>query len=372
MRSRLAFLIASIAVWLVRSVLVMAPRSLRSRFGPAILEDTCADLDTAARGGPLKAALAARAAVADAARGVAAEWIPWDRPRASRRPLARVGTMLATDVKLAWRSTTGRPALSLIVILTLGLAVGASTAMFSVADAVLLRPLPFPDSQRLVKLEEVTVGAARAGASLAAIDLWTREADALESVAWFEISQALVIVGDEPDRLPGGMVSKNYLDVLGVRPMLGSGFTPGPPFSGPDEVVISERLWRRLGGDASVLGRALTVDPGQFVVVGVMPAAFDHPAGAEFWTTPSKDMKVLANSRQVRFVNAIGRLKPGASIDRLEAQSGSRSGSRTGRSSLGRAPGCRGRTSRRRWASAVARTSGSISANDVSSSRSTG
>lgn len=320
MRRRLASLIVSVAVSLVRWLLALAPRNFQSRFGPAILDDTRADLDAAARGGPLNAALAGRAAVADAARGVVAERIRPADSRASRRRLAGLATTLVTDVKLAWRSTTGRPALSLIVILTLGLAVGASTAMFSVADGVLLRPLPFPDSGRLVKLEEVTVGAARAGASLGAIDLWTREADALESVAWFEISQALVIVGDEPDRLAGGMVSKNYFDVLDVQPMLGRGFTPGPPFSGPDEVVISERLWRRLGGDASVLGRSITIDPRQPVVVGVMPAAFDHPAGAEFWTTPAKDMAMLANSRQVRFVNAIGRLRPGVPIERLEAQ----------------------------------------------------
>jgi putative ABC transport system permease protein len=312
--------LAWIAAAVVRVLLTLAPAPFRTRFGGIVADEIRADLKAATARGLAATARASGGAVLDAARGVAAERLQQCRGLAAAGKDVVMFTGLLSDSRMAWRGVRGRPWLTAIVVATLGIAVGAATAMFSVADAVLLRPLPFPDSARLVTLEEATATAGRRGASLPAIGIWSGEAEALESVAYYEASRSLVIVGDQPDRLEGGMFSRNYFEVLRVSPALGRGFSPGPEFEGPDEVVISDRLWRRLGGDASVVGRTLVIDPRPFVVVGVMPPGFDYPAGADFWTSMPKDLGRIAASRQLRFMTAIGRLKPGASLAALQAQ----------------------------------------------------
>jgi predicted permease len=116
------------------------------------------------------------------------------------------------------------------------------------------------------------------------------------------------------------MVSRNYFDVLRVVPALGRTFLPGPEFEEPGEVVISHRLWRRLAGDASVIGRSLFVDPRPLVIVGVMPPGFDYPAGADVWTSTPTSLGMIATARELNFLSALGRLKPGASIATLQSQ----------------------------------------------------
>ena len=225
----------------------------------------------------------------------------------------------ATDLRLAARRVRLQFSVSAIIVLTLGLAIGASTAIFSVVDAVLLRPLPFPESERLVLLEEQTASARRAAASLPAIELWT-QAPSLESVTFFERRMALVLVNEEPDRLSGAMVSRSFLMVMGVAPALGRTFTPEPFIGGPSEVIISHRLWQRLGGTPDVIGRTLTVDPRAHTIVGVMPPTFAYPEGADWWTSPSADLGTIRSMRDIRFMSAVGRLRRGATLETLRSE----------------------------------------------------
>jgi predicted permease len=221
------------------------------------------------------------------------------------------------DARLAIRHYRARPLPALIVVTTLGLAVGAATVIFSVADAALLQPLPFPQADRLVRMEEVTVRETTGGVSLPVFDLW-RELPSLDAVTFYERSTALVMVRDEPDRLPIAMVSREFLATLGVPPALGRGFSSGP-FGPPEEVLISHHLWQRLGGRADVIGARLAVEPSEYTVVGVMPPDFAFPAEVQVWRTPPRELERIRTMRQLRFVSVIGRLKEGHSLATLQA-----------------------------------------------------
>jgi putative ABC transport system permease protein len=309
----------------VRGILALYPGAFRRQFGRDALDDIRVDLHAAAARGLPALARAAAATLAAALRDLAAEHhAAWRGSRlhssASDRKGSSMTRGLDADLRLAARRIRTQPLLAAAVILTLGLAIGASTSIFSVADAVLLRPLPFPQSERLVWLEERTPQGARRKVSLPAVDIWSREAPSLESVAFFESATSLVIVNGEPDRLPRATVSRSFLDVLKVRPALGTGFSSGGLAGAPQEVLISHRLWQRLGGRPELIGTALTLESGDYRIVGVMSPDFSYPAEAAFWATPSDAWRDIASMRGVRFVETIGRLRPDASVEQLREE----------------------------------------------------
>jgi putative ABC transport system permease protein len=227
---------------------------------------------------------------------------------------------LAADIWLAVRRLRAQPGPALIAIATLGLAVGAATAIFSVANTVLLRPLPYPESDRLVRLVEQTTAPGLHRVSLAAVDIWAAEAASLESVFFYEPRSALVMVAGEPDRLRGAMVSRGFLNVMRTEPALGRGFQPGPAIGPPDEVLISHALWQRLGGDDTVIGRSLEIDPRVYTIAGVMPAGFGYPEDAEFWASPDISLEKVRPIRDMRFFRAVGRLRAEATLETLDTE----------------------------------------------------
>jgi predicted permease len=241
------------------------------------------------------------------------------RRRAAHAPSPPPASGWGSDLRLARRQVTGAPLRSALVVTTFALAIGASTAIFSGADAVLLRPLPFPASDRLVRLYEETKDASREGISLPAFEVWQRELRAVRALAFFEPRTALVMIDGEPEQLSGATVSRSFFEVLAAAPQHGAPFSPGPLTRGPREVVIAHRLWQRLGGSEAVVGSMLGVDPGTFAIVGVMPPDFDYPAGAQFWTAAG-DLGILHTERSLRFLSAIGRLTPDADLAALQAE----------------------------------------------------
>jgi predicted permease len=220
---------------------------------------------------------------------------------------------LAARMRYALRSLSRTPGFALTAVLTLALGIGLATAVFTVADALLLRRLPVRDQDRLV----ILWGAARDRAFNYPLGLddareFARQARSLERAASFSYYGAgpkPIRNGDQITRLSRALVSGEFFDVLGVRPALGRALGPADDVSGAAPVVVlSYRAWQRsFGGDPQVLGRqVLTYDDDvAYTIVGVMPQGLDYPSGTDFWApvVPSTDPKDMY---------VIGRLAPGA------------------------------------------------------------
>ncbi|MBA3318712.1 MAG: ABC transporter permease [Gemmatimonadales bacterium] len=226
---------------------------------------------------------------------------------------------LAGDIHLAVRRLRRSPGFTAAAVLTLALGIGANSAFFSLADAALLRPLPYPTADRLVMLWErqATAGKERERVSAANFLDWRRESKALdETAAWTSWGFALTGGGD-PEDLPSVRVSANLFRMLGVSPALGRGFLPEEETPGRDRVVVlSHGFWlERMGGDPKAVGRTLTLDGAPHEVIGVMPAGFRFPddAAVALWNPLALDASELVSRAERRF-NVIGRLAPGAAL----------------------------------------------------------
>lgn len=195
---------------------------------------------------------------------------------------------LRYDLRHAVRAMSRRPASSLIIVLTLALAIGANTAVFSAVHTVLIKPLPYDDPDSLVMLWEKREAEGVMNNSVSAADYldWSRTAQSFSSMAAFtEVTADLTGEGD-PEKLPTAAVSPPFLDVLGIRPLLGRSFEAGEDTFGRHRVVIiGHGLWQqRFGGNAGVVGRSIMLNGVPFQVVGVLPsdAAFPHTEAQMF------------------------------------------------------------------------------------------
>jgi len=231
---------------------------------------------------------------------------------------------LRQDVGYAVRLMRKSPAFTAAVVLTLGLGIGANTAIFTVLDAVLLRPLPYPESDRLVAifLTEATTGATRAPTSPANYLDWKARSRTVDLMTAAHPWRPTLTGDGRPEPIPGLKASASLFDLLGVPPVLGRTFIADDGRPGSDHVVVlGHRVWvRRFGGDAGVLGRRITLDGERYTVVGVMPPGFEFPpfwaTGAEFWAPLALDVRAGAE-RDARFLRVFGRLRPG--VDRAVA-----------------------------------------------------
>ena len=243
------------------------------------------------------------------------------------------------DLTAAFRSLRASPTFTAVALLVLALGIGASTAIFSVVDAVVLRGLPFDEHDRLVALGE------RRGPG-PGLDP-TRDPDALSSAApqnyfdWAARQQVFESIaamagssatlkepGAGPEDLRLHRVTAQFFDVLRVRPALGPGFAPEHYAQGREKVMIlSDGLWRRrFGGDPAIIGRTVPLEGGSVEVVGVMPAGFEYPVGAarpiDFWSpfAPTAEDTVRDPKSFSFYLQTIARLKPGITIEQAQAQ----------------------------------------------------
>ncbi|HEY0512773.1 MAG TPA: ABC transporter permease [Thermoanaerobaculia bacterium] len=231
---------------------------------------------------------------------------------------------LRRDVVFALRSLRRSPGFAAVAVLCLALGIGANTAIFSVINAVLLRPLPYVEPDRLVRAYE-TFGPAHGHGSVSFANFrdWREQGTRFERLAgWVELSLNLQGTA-EPERIKAVMATPDLFPLLGVRPLLGRAFSGGAAEVANDvakdkgQVVLSEPLWRRrFGGDPSLLGRPIRLDGDLYTVVGVMPAAFDFPpsAAADVWA-PLDPSPKTQKTRGSHFLAVVGRLKPGVSVD---------------------------------------------------------
>ena len=194
--------------------------------------------------------------------------------------------ILRQDMSVALRTIRRAPSLGVTVILVAALGIAATTAAFSIADHVLIKPLPFRDPERLVKIWQLPPGGGKLQASPAHFRDWQAQASSFESVAAFSLGSANLVGAGEPLRLDGSWASGDLFNALGVPSLVGRMLTPEDDREASvPTVVISERLWRaRFGGDPGAVGRAIILNEKPRVIVGVMPRTFEFPTRTvDFW-----------------------------------------------------------------------------------------
>ncbi len=226
-----------------------------------------------------------------------------------RRSLPVVETTLQ-DLRYAIRVLRRRQGYSLIVVLTLALGIGACTAIFSVVDGVLLRSLPYPDAERIVQLREVNSGGAQmAFAEPNYLDVRARSRT-LEAVAQYGGDLTTVMGGSEPVRALTVLVSGDFFNVLGVKPVVGRTFLPEESKPGGAPVaLVSYGFWQRLlGGKSDLAGTTLRLMDQSVTVVGVMPSGFAFPQDAEIWIP--RELFPQEVSRSAHNWSVVARLRP--------------------------------------------------------------
>ncbi len=233
-------------------------------------------------------------------------------------------TTLLRDLRFTARSLARSPGWPAIVVLTLGLGIGAVVAIFSVAYGVLFQPLPYRDAERLVRIGHVRPDTAVPGASFSPQDFEDLEQARpdLASVAaysYFPNLSGMNLTGvGEPERVPAATVSGSFFDTLGLPARLGRTLAPEDDRPGRNHVVVvSSALWqRRFRSDPGIVGRQITLDGAPYTVAGVMPPAFQIPdAEVEAWvplSTVGED--AVPHRREVRWLHVLGRLRPGATL----------------------------------------------------------
>ncbi len=226
------------------------------------------------------------------------------------------------DLRYGIRTLLREPGFTILAIGALALGIGATTAMFSVVDAVLLRPLPYKDPEKLV----VTLIGPTANGPVSPADFldFRREARSFERLGAAQAWSITMSGGQRPERLIGLQVSADLFEVLGVPAMLGRTFAEGDDRPGRDQLIIlSHALWqRRFGGDAAIIGRTLALEGRTYTVVGVMPPGFRFApfwiTRAELWTPLSLERRV--NDRGGRSLRVFGRLKDGVTVAHAQAE----------------------------------------------------
>lgn len=238
-------------------------------------------------------------------------------------------TTLLQDLRYAFRMLLKSPGFAAVAILTLALGIGANSAIFSVIDATLLKPIPFPGADRLVLVWQTYGGNSPDNVNIvSALNMMDvqKQNTVLESMAWFDSAGKgyNLAVGDVPERVSGVRVTAQFFHVLGVKPLLGRTFLPEEETAGRDhEVVLSYPLWqRRFAGDPAIIGKQVPIDGESYTVIGVMPSTFEFQFDSrprQLWVPAGYTDNDLNDRGSNSFI-AIGRLKPGVTVDEAKAQ----------------------------------------------------
>jgi putative ABC transport system permease protein len=227
------------------------------------------------------------------------------------------------NFRYALRMLRKNPGFSIVVVLTLALGIGANSAVFSALDAVLLRPLPYPNGDALTRIHQLDAKARTPETFVAPVRLedWNRMNSTFQSITGFYLEDASEISGQLPEKMTQALVAPRFLETLGVSPALGRDFTlEEERWGGPSAALISDGLWqRRFGRDPGVTGKKLRVGNWSYTIVGVLPPASAPPLRAiDFWTVSAPDAPV-AQSRESTWFYTIGRLKRGVTLAEARA-----------------------------------------------------
>jgi len=224
---------------------------------------------------------------------------------------------LLRDLKFAVRSLLKRPAHTFIAIVTLAIGIGANSAIFSVVNALLIKPLPFPEPERIVALWDKVPsrGVERNEVTVANYLDWRAQNRTFEQLGMYRWWSTNLTGADSPERVQGFQVTPNFLDIVNVKPILGRGFSAEEDQPGKDAVaLLTYSLWqRRFGADPNIVNKTIETNGVIRTVIGVMPPEFNYPKGAEIYA-PLTITPELARNRSNHSYLGIGRLKPGVSL----------------------------------------------------------
>jgi len=230
---------------------------------------------------------------------------------------------LARDLRFAARSFRRSPGLTLAALLALGLGVGATAAIYTVVDAVLVEPLPYPEPDELVLLIDSNpeAGFPRFSASPPNFADWREQSESFEHMAAFSRANlALDAPGVEPERLSGATVGAGFFEALAVEPLHGRVFRPEEDLPGGESVaILGHGLWqRRFGSNPEIVGRTVTVNGQARRVVGVMPGGFAFPSEVEIWVPLA--LEIDPNQRGAHYLGVLGRLRDGVALDAAQTE----------------------------------------------------
>jgi len=307
------------------------------RFGRRSAQQIDADLDAelAFHFEALEAELRAMGMPDDEARREArrrfgdVEYTRWYCRELDRRHEREVRTMewlheVRQDAKYAVRKLLKTPGFTLVAVVTLALGIGATAAIFSVVNGVLLKPLPYEEPDRIIRINGWN-GARRAAISPLDFTDWRDGTTQFESMAALDYGLAMNLTerGADPERLSGTTVMPEFFQVMRLRPTLGRGLQPADGEPGaPKVAVLTEGLCRRrFAGDPAIVGRPITLNGEQYTVVGVAPGQEVYPSSTDVFLPLSlKQLLSESTSRGGRWLLAVGRLKPGATMDRAQVE----------------------------------------------------
>ncbi|MGA9570825.1 MAG: ABC transporter permease, partial [Candidatus Acidiferrales bacterium] len=238
---------------------------------------------------------------------------------------------LLQDIRYCIRMLAKNPGFTAIAVLTLALGIGANTAIFSVVNAELLRPLPFRDPSQLVRVASANARIHTVSGAVSYPDFadWRSQNHVFQDMAAYMDSSYALTGIEQPAHLAAANVSASMFNVLGVSPELGRNFLPEDDEPHHHVAILSDRLWKeRFGGDPQIIGRVITLDNSAYTVVGVMPATFQYLLQREtpaLWSTmgpmreAGADSSSMADHRDAHFLRVIARLKPGVTLAEAQA-----------------------------------------------------
>jgi predicted permease len=237
---------------------------------------------------------------------------------------AMLDSMSFGDVRQAIRSFCRRPAFALAAILTVALGVGANTAVFRVIYAVLLRPLPFRDPQRLVQVWESTPVLPQLQAAVPDFEDWRNQTHGFAEVAAYtfqEMNRATLLGQGQPEIVQATNATSNLFSTMGIQPLLGRGLSADDERGKRPVAVIAESLWRRkFAADPAIVGRTMRLENLSVTVIGVVPSRQAFPEWAEVWLPFTWLEPELFDTRKYHPLEVVARLKPGASVEQAQTE----------------------------------------------------
>ncbi len=238
----------------------------------------------------------------------------------SRRGAWQMLADVLRDARYGVRQLRKSPAFAVVAIVTLALGIGATSAMFSVINGVLLRPLPFPEPEALVRVNEIVPHYGRFSVAPATFLDWRAQNTSFERIVAAQSGTASFVGSNGAERINNALVSWDFFEMARVYPVLGRAFTAEEDVPGKNNVVVlSHGMWQqRFAADRDIIGRSTTLNGAPATIIGVMPPGFAFPGGAEYWAPIALDQ--ATPSRGGHFLAVVARLKPGVTVEQSGAE----------------------------------------------------